>query len=69
MTKQEKELVKKIEDVMSRKNIVGNPEDLYSIEKKSTNHYIGVVNIGNLTAEAKGKDLKTTVKNLTKEIK
>jgi hypothetical protein len=69
LTKQEKELVKKIEAVMSRKKVEGNPEDLYSIEKKSTNNYIGVVTIGNLTAEVKGKDLKTTVKNLTKEIK
>jgi len=69
MTKQEKTLVKKVESVMARKKINGNPTDFYIIEKKSTNNYLGVATIGNLTAEAKGKDMKEVYKNLTKEIK
>ena len=54
---------------MLRKKIDGNPEDFYLIEKKSTNNYLGTATIGNLTVEAKGKDIKSAVKNLTKEIK
>jgi hypothetical protein len=69
LTKQEKALVEKVATVMLRKNIEGNPEDFYSIEKKSTNNYLGTVNIGNFTAESHGKDIKTAIKNLTKEIK
>ena len=69
MTKQEKELVKTIEVVMKRKKIEGNPHDLYLIEKKSTNNYLGTATIGNLSVEATGKDMKTAVKNLNKELK
>ena len=69
LTKQEKELEKIISDVMKRKKIDGEPSDFYSIEKKSTNNYLGTATIGNLTAEVKGRDTKTAVKNLTKELK
>ena len=69
MTKQEKELERVISEVMKRKKIDGIPSDFYLIEKKSTNNYLGTATIGNLSAEAKGKDSKTAVKNLTKELK
>lgn len=69
MTKQEKELERVISAIMGRKKIDGNPSDFYLIEKKSTNNYLGTATIGNITAEAKGKDSKATVKNLTKELK
>ena len=69
MTKQEKELVKKIEVVMARKKIDGNPTDYYNIEKKSTNNFVGTVTIGNIEIETKGKDIKSTVKSLSKELK
>ena len=54
---------------MVRKKIEGNPSEYYTIEKKSTNNYEGKVTIGNLEVESKGKDIKTAVKNLTKELK
>ena len=66
MTKQEKELERVISEVMKRKKIDGIPSDFYLIEKKSTNNYLGTATIGNLSAEAKGKDSKTAVKNLLK---
>lgn len=69
MTKQEKELERVISEVMKRKKIDGNPTDFYLIEKKSTNNFIGTATIGNLTVEAKGKDVKSLVKSLTKELK
>lgn len=69
MTKQEKELVKKIEAVMARKKIEGNPEDFYSVEKKSTNNYEGKVEVGNVFITTKGKDIKSTIKQLSKELK
>jgi len=69
LTKQEKALVEKVSAVMLRKKIEGNPMDFYLIEKKSTNNYSGTVTIGNFTAESQGKDIKTAIKNLTKEIK
>jgi len=69
LTKQEKELERVISEIMKRKKIDGTPSDFYSIEKKSTNNYSGTATIGNLTAEVQGKDSKTTVKNLTKELK
>ena len=69
MTKQEKELVKKIEAVMARKKIDGNPEDFYSVEKKSTNNYEGKVEVGNVFITTKGKDIKSTIKQLSKELK
>ena len=69
MTKQEKALVEKISALMLKKKIEGNPEDFYLIEKKSTNNYLGTVTIGNFTAQSQGKDVKTAIKNLTKEIK
>lgn len=68
MTKQEKELVKKIEAVMARKKIDGNPQDFYSVEKKSTNNYEGTVEVGNIFIIAKGKDIKSTIKQLSKEL-
>jgi hypothetical protein len=68
LTKQEKDLVKKIEAVMERKKIEGNPSDFYSITKKSTNHYEGIVECGNVYAKVKGKDTKSTIKALTKSI-
>lgn len=69
MTKQEKELERVISEVLKRKKIDGNPADFYLIEKKSTNNFIGTATIGNLTVESKGKDFKSTVKNLTKELR
>jgi len=69
LTKQEKELEKVISDIMSRKKIDGNPSDFYLVEKKSANNYLGTATIGNLTANAHGKDSKTAVKNLTKELR
>jgi len=69
LTKQEKELVKKIEAVMARKKIEGNPEDFYSVEKKSTNNYEGKVEVGNVFITTKGKDIKSTIKQLSKELK
>jgi len=69
LTKQEKELERVISELMKRKKIDGTPSDFYSVEKKSTNNYLGIVTVGNLTAETQGKDFKTTVKNLTKELK
>ena len=68
MTKQEKELVKKIEAVMARKKIDGNPQDFYSVEKKSTNNYEGTVEVGNVFITVKGKDIKSTIKQLSKEL-
>jgi len=68
LTKQEKELVKKIEAVMARKKIDGNPQDFYSVEKKSTNNYEGTVEVGNIFIIAKGKDIKSTIKQLSKEL-
>jgi len=68
LTKQEKELVKKIEAVMARKKIDGNPQDFYSVEKKSTNNYEGTVEVGNVFITVKGKDIKSTIKQLSKEL-
>lgn len=69
MTKQEKELEKVISVIMSRKKIDGAPSDFYLVEKKSTNNYLGTATIGNITVNVKGKDSKSTVKNLTKELR
>ena len=69
MTKQEKALEIKISEIMKRKKIDGQPSDFYTVEKVSTNNYLGKATIGNLSVEAKGKDSKSTIKNLTKELK
>ena len=68
MTKQEKELERVISEIMKRKKIDGDPSDFYLIEKKSSNNFLGTLTIGNLTVNTKGKDFKSTVKNLIKEL-
>ena len=68
MTKNEKELVAKVTELMTRKGIEGNPQDFYTIEKKSNKNYFAELKVGNRVFAAKGKDSKDVVKNLIKEI-
>ena len=68
MTKQEKKLEAVISEIMTIKKIEGIPSDYYLIEKKSANNYLGTATIGNLSITVKGKDTKTTVKLLTKDL-
>lgn len=69
MTKNEKALVAKVTELMTRKGIEGNPADLYKITKRSNNDYFAELKLGNRVFAAKGKDSKEVVKNLIKEIK
>lgn len=69
MTKNEKALVAKVTELMTRKGIEGNPVDLYKITKRSNNDYFAELKLGNRVFAAKGKDSKEVVKNLIKEIK
>jgi len=69
VTKQEKELIKQIENILKRKKISSEPSTHYSVEKASTNNYIGKVHIENMVYEERAKDTKSLFKLLTKHLK
>lgn len=69
MTKNEKDLISVISEMMNRKKIDGNPTDCYSINKRSNKDYFAESKIGNRIFSAQGKDLKEAIKNLIREIK
>ena len=68
MTKIEKELVSKINELMKRKQVEGNPTDCYTITKRSNKDYFAELRIGKRIFAAKGKNSKEVFKNLIKEI-
>ena len=68
MTKNEKELVMKITELMMRKGIEGNPQEFYTITKRSNKNYFAELKVGNRVFAAQGKDSKEVVKNLIKEL-
>ena len=68
MTKNEKALVAKVTELMTRKGVEGNPTDLYKITKRSNNDYFAELKVGNRVFAAKGKDSKEVIKNLIKEM-
>ncbi len=70
MTKVEKELIRVVKEKMDRKNIKeGNPQEMYEITKRSNKDYFAKAQIGQMFFTAQGKDLRTVMKNLIKEIK
>ena len=69
MTKNEKELVAKIQNILTRKKIEGTASEMFTVEKKSNSHYVATVTIGDLSYSAKGKDNKEAIKNIIKELK
>lgn len=69
MTKNEKELVAKVTELMERKKIEGVPKDFYTITKRSNKDFFAEVKVGNRVFTAKGKDSKEVCKNLIKELR
>jgi hypothetical protein len=68
MTKNEKELVAKVTELMARKGIEGNPSDFYTITKRSNKDYFAELKVGNRVFAAKGTNSKEVCKNLIKEM-
>lgn len=62
MTKNEKELVAKIQNILTKKKIEGTASEMFTVEKKSNSHYVATVTIGDLSYSTKGKDIKKLLK-------
>jgi hypothetical protein len=69
LTKNEKELIKLLEVIMERKNIEGDPKDLYTITKRSSKDYYAESIINYSFYSAQGKDIRDVIKKLIKELK
>ena len=70
MTKNEKELINLIKEVMKRKKIKEcDPKEMYTVTKRSNKDFMAEFIIVNRCYTSYGKEKKEVIKNLIKEIR
>lgn len=69
VTKNERELITVIETLMKRKRVYeGDPKTMYKVSKRSNKDYFAEARVGDHFFATNGKDKKTAIKNLIKEL-